>query len=289
MTNKMTDPFSPWDESGHARDLEQNDQFNRLTDDTILVRGGLRTRLEELAASGNREVIAVLEENGVDDPRIPKTFYLSDGQAATIYGDSEGWHSVLVIDGQQHRFTAPERDRVMFLAEEASAKHRQARSLTESELIRVARLTQAGETIEAIELFVALSLDGKDRRSEREILEDPKYKHLLNTAATTIWKFSRQDYVPDDEFEALLQRAASIKPLTLRIIDALYDKYQDQKSEAARAKRHAAPPAAPETEPIVTEEDLDRLSDDGVAKLHSAIVKNRARHVSRIDRTTLGR
>src|SRR6266403_4188219 len=104
MTNKMNNrgwallnegQFDRDEDARRRAEADEKYGFGRLTDDSIPVLGGLRTKLEELAASGNREVIAVLEENGIDDPRVPKQFYLSDGQPATIYADAEGWHAVV--------------------------------------------------------------------------------------------------------------------------------------------------------------------------------------------------
>jgi|ERR1700730_14740755 len=294
MANKKThDPWEHFDQNVHSRDLEKVDVFNRLTDDSIPVRGGLRTKLQELAASGNAEVIAVLEENGIDDPRQHRAFFLSTGQEASIYFDTEGWHSVAVIDGKEHKFTSPDRDTAMLLAEQYAAKNRAPRELTPTEQLRVARLAQSGEIAEAASLYVALRLDGKDRRSEREILEDPKYKSLLNTTAITIWKFSRQDYLPDPEFEELLDRAAAIKPLSVRIVDCLYDKYLDTKAETARATRRPTQPATPENKPVPSQEELavelEQLSDAELAKLKTATMRHRGHLVRRFDESMAGR
>jgi hypothetical protein len=301
MTNKNNGGWNSlnedkFDQDENSRRVMESDEklgFGRLTDDTFPVLGGLRTRLEELAARGDREVIAVLEENGIDDPRVPKRFFLSDGQPATIYSDADGWHSVIEIGGQQLKFTSPDRDRSMLLAEEAASKDRAPRELTPTEQLRVARLAQSGEIAEAASLYVALRLDGKDRRSEREILEDPKYKSLLNTTAITIWKFSRQDYLPDPEFEELVDRASAIKPLSVRIVDCLYDKYLDTKAETARATRRPTQAATPEKKPVPSQEELavelEQLSDVEIAKLKSATMRHRGHLVRRFDESMAGR
>ena len=49
MTNQIrNDPFQPWDQNAHARDLEKTDQFNRLVHEHEVNPGGLRSRLEQL-------------------------------------------------------------------------------------------------------------------------------------------------------------------------------------------------------------------------------------------------
>src|SRR6266403_5177202 len=104
MTNKMNNrgwallnegQFDRDEDARRRAEADEKYGFGRLTDDTIPVQGGLRTKLEELAASGNREVLAVLEQNGIADPRLPRSFFLSTGQEASIYCDTEGWHSVV--------------------------------------------------------------------------------------------------------------------------------------------------------------------------------------------------
>jgi hypothetical protein len=135
-----------------------------------------------------------------------------------------------VATGRQAR-----KDDTMAAAERHANSLRGPRELTESELLRVARLTQSGGTAEACELYVALRLNGKDCWSEQEILHDPKYRQLLDDAAITIWRYSRPDYVFSEEFEELLARAAEMRPLTVRVVDVLYDKFETEKAENARS------------------------------------------------------
>jgi hypothetical protein len=296
MNNKLSNPWGEpnadkfnFDE--HARNQDANDPFgSRLVDN---VPGSLERQLLQLAAT-NDEVQDVLRENNIDLPTVPKSFRLSHGEIGTIVADANGlWKATIMVDGQTLTFQSEGRDSAMMAAERCLEKNRGPRPLTESELIRVARLTQSGGTVEAIELYVALSLDGKDRRSEREILEDPKYKGLLNAAAITIWKFSRQDYVPDEEFEELLQRAASIKPLTVHVVDSLYDKFQDHKSEAARFTRRTPHATLPENEPVPSQEqvttELESLGDSALETLRTKTLRHRGHLVRQFNEQMFGR
>jgi hypothetical protein len=277
--------FEPFDPDAHARDLEANDPFgSRLVEEGHP--GDLARKLERMATSGDPGIIAALEESGVDDPRVPRTFYLSGGQPAKIYADSEGWHSVLVIDGQQHKFTSAIREKSMFLAEQYMAQSRGPRKLSPTEELRIARLAESGESVEALELYVKLRL-GEDHRSAEAILTDPILTPLLNDAARFVFRCSRQDFEPDDAFEALLDRVAETRPLTIRILDCLYDRFLDQKSEAARGARRAVQPAAPESEHIPNQaevqNELENMNDVELAKLRLKTIRHRAELVRRFD------
>jgi hypothetical protein len=279
-----------YDFDENARKADTSGLFSQAAND---VPGSLRRNILQLAVTNN-EAQDVLRENNIDLPTIAKVFSLSCGETGTIVADENGlWRATILFEGKTVTFQSEDRDSAMMACENYISKHRGPRPLSESELIRLARLTQSGGTIEAIELFVALSLDGKDHRSEREILEDPKYKGLLNAAAITIWKFSRQDYVPDPEFEELLDRAAAIKPLTVRIIDAFFDKFEDQKAEHARSTRRAAQPVAPEGEHIPSQvevqSELESLSDSALEKLRTQTLRHRGHLIRQFDEQIVGR
>ena len=295
MTNKISnDPFAPWDQDAHSRDLEKTDQFNRMVDEVAQHPLGLRRQLEALANSDNSEVIAALAEHGITSPRVPQRFRLSNGQEATVWADDSGWHSAAIFNGEQINFSAANatRDEVLMLPEKYLQQNSGPRELTEAELTRLARMVQRGETVAACELAVALRLNGKDRRSEREILEDPRYRKLLDESAVTIWRFSRREYVFDQEFEDLLARAAKTKPLSVNTVDCLFDLFQEQKAAAARSTRPAAPVAGPESEQPSQEEiqvGLENLTDKQLADLKTKTLRERGRRVMALDREMFGR
>ena len=289
MTNRIkNDPFAPWDQDAHARELETTDVFNRLVDEGHP--GDLGRKLEQLAASDNPSAVAMMREAGIESPRTPHIFHLSDGGTGKVFADATGtWHAVITVADEQLDFSGDDRDCVLVRAEQHMEKNRGPRSLTESELLRICRLAQSGDTVSAAGLYIELRLDGKDRRSEQEILVDPKYRELLNDAARAVWRFSRQDYVPDLEFEALLDRAESLKPLNLHVIDALFDKFEDQKAEHARSTRRTAQPVAPEAEQIPSQADLENLSDRDVERLRNATLRERAHEIRRFNNRIYGR
>src|SRR5258707_5095896 len=105
--------YDPNEEALRRQESDERYGFGRLTDDTIPVLGGLRSKLDEMVRDGNSEVLALMEENGIADIRVPRTFYMATGQAAKIYGDADGWHVVAVMDGQELVFTNPHRDTCM--------------------------------------------------------------------------------------------------------------------------------------------------------------------------------
>ena len=93
--------------------------------------------------------------------------------------------------------------------------------------------------------------------------------------------------MPSPEFDDLLDRAASVKPLTINVIDALFDKYEDQRAEAARSSRRAAQTVVrePDAEQPVTEVDLEKLSDAEIAKLRTGALLERGRRIREFDRS----
>jgi len=294
MTNRIkNDPWEPWDQNAHARDLEQTDVFNRLTDDAIPVRGGLRTKLEELANTDHPEVAQVLADAGIKNPRIPRRFYLSDGKEGTVFADDAGFHAQIVIDGQTLTFTADNKDDAMAAAERHANSLRGPRELTESELLRVARLAQSGQSAAACDLYVRLRLDGEAQRSDEEILTDPKLTSLLNTAAITIWRYTRPDYVLDQEFEGIVAQAAEIRPLTVNNVDFLFDRFQEERSERGRATRRSTQVAPPENELVPSQaevqNELENLSDVELEKLRLKTMHHRGDLVRKFNADVLGR
>jgi hypothetical protein len=294
MTNKNTnDPWAPWDQNAHAKDMEQHDQFNRLTDDAIPVLGGLRTKLQELVATNN-EAQEVLAREGIELPTIAKQFRLSQGEIGTIVADSKGlWTASIVVDGQTLTFQSEDRDSAMMAVERYLEKNRGPRDLTASEALRVARLAQSGASAQAIELYVDLRLNGKDHRNAEDILTDPALVGLLNDAARFVWSYTRPDYVPARAFDQLLDEISATRVLTVNSVDILFDRFQEQQAAAARAPRRAAQADAPESEHIPTraevQNELENLPDGAIDKLRRETMRHRGQIVRQFDETVLGR
>ena len=293
MTNQIrNDPFQPWDQNAHARDLEKTDQFNRLVHEHEVNPGGLRSRLEQLAASDSPDAVAMLREAGFESPHAHRLFHLSDGTVGEVFADQNGtWHARVNIAGKTLDFAGEDRDGVMMSAERHAQKNRGPRELTETEALRVARLAQSGQSAAACDLYVRLRLDGEAQRSDEEILTDPKLASLLNSAAITIWRYTRPDYVLDQEFEDIVARAAEIRPLTVNNVDYLFDRFQE--SHAARAARRPAQTDIPQNELEPAQADvqaeLETLSDSALEKLRTQTLRHRGHLIRQFHERVAGR
>ena len=298
MTDKtktaLPDPFTPFDFSARSRELEQNDVFNVMVSEGRP--GDLRREIERLANAGDPAIIGALEQAGIDDPRIPKKFFLSDGhdgQPATIYADAEGWHAILETQqGQRLKFTSPDRERAMFLAQQHLDKERGPRDLSESERLLVGRLAEGGETALAIDTYVRLRLPAGDRHTERELLESPAHRQLLDDAAFFVFTHRRQDFEPSDDFSALVARVQKAKPLTVSVLEFLWERFQYEKTQAAHSPQPAAPVAEPETEQEPSPEEvqarLETLPDEQIEKLRTQTLRHRGHAIRRFDERMRG-
>jgi hypothetical protein len=278
----------------HNQKLAEQDEkwgMGRLSDDTIQNPGGLRSELLKLAAT-SRDAQEVLAAEGIELPTVPKKFRLSQSEIGTIVADTKGlWTASIVVDGQTLTFQSEDRDFAMMSAERYLEKNRGPRDLTSSEALKVARLAQSGESAQAIELYVALRLNGKDHRSAEDILTDPALTGLLNDAARYVWSYTRPDWSPSPAFDELLDRISATRVMTVNSIDILFDRFQEQQAGAARAPRQAAPQAAatPENarQPAQSAEEiqneLEHLDDAALEKLRMQTLKHRGNAIRRFD------
>src|SRR5258706_11594228 len=138
MRNKMknnpwaSDGFEPWDQYAHAQDAEKGDVFNRLTDDSASIH--LKSDLLKLAASDHPDAVAALREAGIESPRAPKPFHLSDGTIGKVFAGADGtWHAVVTISGEELDFAGEDRDSVMMSADRFAQKNREPRKLSSTE------------------------------------------------------------------------------------------------------------------------------------------------------------
>src|ERR1700737_3285050 len=107
--------FEPYDPDAHARDLEANDPFNRVAENSIP--GEFKRKLAQFASSDNPDAVAALREAGIESPHAQKPFHLSDGTIGKVFADANGmWHAVVTISNKQLDFTGDDRDDVMVRA-----------------------------------------------------------------------------------------------------------------------------------------------------------------------------
>lgn len=282
-SSKKNDPFAPWDQDQHARDLEKVDVFNRLCDDCHPVPGGFRSELEKLANSDNKEVIAALAEHNISSPRVPQRFYLSNGQEAVVWADDSGFHSAAIFNGEQINFSAATRDEVLMLPErylqQKSGPH--FNELTDDQRLNIVRLAQNGDWQTALGSYLYFVLgDEVTTQHPEQIASNPKWLPAMNSGVYFVWRHMNNSYFASAETEAALSQFAGDRPLTIALCNAWWLAYQDDIGQ-----RRADQADAPETDPLVTQDDLERLSDRDLAKLRTAALQMRARRV----REVLGR
>jgi len=86
---------------------------------------------------------------------------------------------------------------------------------------------------------------------------------------------------------------AGVKPLTLHLIDSLYDKFMDSEAHAARSARASAEPANPESEqqpsPDEIQAELETLPDSAIQTLRTKTLRERGRRVMAFDRQMFSR
>jgi hypothetical protein len=293
-SNKISnDPFAPWDQDAHSRDMcdEKTDVFNRVVDEVAQHPGGLRRQLEALANSDHPEVAQVLADAGIENPRIRRKFYLSDGAEGAIFADDAGWHAQIVIGGQTLTFTAGDKDDAMAAAERHAISLRgpHFKTLDEGQLLNIARLAQNGSWQEAIGTFLYFRLgDVVTDQHPEQIASNPKWLPVMNEAVYYVWRHTNNAYVGTPEAEAALARFAGDRPLTMQLCNAWWLAYQEL------GERRAAQAPAPENErqPAPTAEEiqqgLESLSDEAIEKLRTQALKHRGHAIRRFDERMRG-
>jgi hypothetical protein len=139
----------------------------------------------------------------------------------------------------------------------------QARQLSSSERLDVARMAQNGKLFEAIDAFLRYSLP--DEEPTTDILTDPAYRDLLDTAVMHVWELSAEDYVPSVERRQFIQTFAAGRPLTLTLVTSAWTacKESEKKYERSALLTSIQEPHEPERPP-----KLDALSDEAVDDLY---------------------
>jgi hypothetical protein len=95
-----------------------------------------------------------------------------------------------------------------------------ARNLSERERLRVARLAQAGRTSEAIGEYLRCSLDGEELTME--MVNDPAYRDVCDSAVWTVFENITDDYVPTPRREQFIRRHCGQRPITLALLQSAW-------------------------------------------------------------------
>jgi hypothetical protein len=150
-----------------------------------------------------------------------------------------------------------------------------ARQLSSSEQLDVARLAQNGKLFEAIDKFLQYSLP--DEEPTTDILTDPAYRDLLDTAVMHVWELSAEDYVPTAERRAFIQNFAAGRPLTLTLVSSAWTacKETEKRHERGELLRHYERPE--ETAPTL--KDIDALDDSSFERLYRDALRAHAQAV----------
>lgn len=151
------------------------------------------------------------------------------------------------------------------------------RNLSNSERLRVSRLAQAGKIDEAIGFFLSASLDGEE--PTMELINDPKYRDVCDSAVWEVWEDVTHDYTPTPEREAFIRRHCGNRPITVPLLNAAWDALK--KREAGRERSallNQVERPQPET---VTPSQLDELSDGAVDALYRDSLRAYAESIRR--------
>jgi hypothetical protein len=294
MSNNPSNPEGGWqglnDDKYNAdernRQIAERDErlgFGQICNDGSTTPGGLRVELAKLVAT-SKEAQQIVLDSGGELPTVPKEFRLSQGEIGTVVADEQGqWTASVTSNGQTFAFRSESRDAALMACERALEKARgpQFKELTEGQRLNIIRLCQNHDVLTALGsyLFFVLGDVVTDKHPD-EIASTPEFLPVMNQAVYFCWRHANNAYHATPEAEASLAKFAGDRPLTLGLCNAWFLAYEESTEQ-----RRAAQADAPETEPFVTQDDLERLSDTDLAKLRTAALQMRARRV----REVLGR
>ena len=151
-----------------------------------------------------------------------------------------------------------------------------ARQLSSSEQLDVARLAQNGKLFEAIDKFLQYSLP--DEEPSTDILTDPAYRDLLDSAVLHVWELSAEDYVPTEERRAFIQNYAAGRPLTLTLVGSAWAACKESEKRYQRGELLEQYQRREETAPP-TQMELDAMDDDEVNRLYRASLREYVRSI----------
>lgn len=141
-----------------------------------------------------------------------------------------------------------------------------ARNLSERERLHVIRLAQAGNTQGAIDQYLRYALD-EDTLS-LDIIADPAYRGVLDTAVMFCFEVATADYAPSDERRNYLLRYAAGRPLTFPLLNQGWQTLKAREANYTRTeilesaqRREFAPPSLQQMDEM-DDEAFDRLYHD---------------------------
>jgi hypothetical protein len=152
----------------------------------------------------------------------------------------------------------------------------QARQLSSSEKLDVSRLAQNGRQFEAIDKFLQFSLPDEDPGVE--ILRDPAYRDLLDTAVLWVWELAQEDYSPTAERREFIQNFAAGRPLTLTLVGSAWAACQENEKRHLRGELLEQYQRPEDTAPP-TQKALDNMGDAEFERLYRDSIRAYAQQI----------
>ncbi len=137
-----------------------------------------------------------------------------------------------------------------------------ARNLSSSERLRVSRLAQSGRIDDAIGFYLECALP--DEEPTLELINDPAYRDVCDSACWAVWEEIALDYVPTPQREAFLRRHVGGRPITIPLLQSAWAACQKNEEGHSRSEL-LGQIEHPETQPVTT---IDELSDAAVDDLY---------------------
>jgi hypothetical protein len=283
----LSDPFlgsdvnldlSSYPQISNAVAGDSSDPF--LGDDVHLVaenKNRLRDAVLRLANSRDGEVAEYLKQANIEDPTAAKTFYLRNGDRATVHlGADNVWRVARHNEeGTQNTIRLPDaktREEAQTQAAQHFAQNEvRIRQLNAEEELYVIRLCQLGKLEDAISNYLYFRCG----ETAGAVAEDPRYLEVSNTCVWFVFEHSTPAF-SEDARAFMQQRLANRKVLNYQILAASFREYE---MEHARAGLSLLPQRHTEPEPV--EIDLESLSDDEIASLKNQTMYEFARQLRR--------
>lgn len=182
------------------------------------------------------------------------------------------WHATATVGKSELHFTAGTRDELVGKLMELAKQRSAPRELTEAELLRVARLCQAGDREAAIDFYLLKALGSTRvhtyKGNELRMASDPELQGVLDSCAYVTWLYSRCDVMESDAWIEWLPRYTNSRPLTHPLLDAAWSAFTEQNF------RSTLLPKAKETDPRKIVRELDSLSDREIEKTYSETLRH---------------
>jgi hypothetical protein len=138
--------------------------------------------------------------------------------------------------------------------------------LDEEEIQEVTWLAQSGNPVQAAEKYITYAIPRATELGER-ILRDPRFSSTIDAAVLFAWTRSRNDYsLSDRDFPKFLKRYARHKRLTLKLIDAAFDAWNNEPNEVEAE-------AAPQPDAI----NFEEMDDAQIEGTYKAVARASAR------------